>query len=324
MRKSAAAATPRVARTAAAREVAGVVLTHPDRVPYPEQGPTKRDLAQYDEAVAAWMLPRVARRPLTLVRCPQGQGGPCSFQRHATDCTPPAVRPIPIRQDDGVSHYMSIESVEGLVSLVQMGALESHVWGSRTDDVEHPDRIVLDLDPDPSVAWPEVVAGALELRERLADLDLDSFVKTTGGKGLHVVVPIRGRTTWDEAKAFSRAVAGAVVRDAPDRYAANWSKAKRHGRTFIDYLRNGRGATAVAPYSSRARPGAPVATPLHWKELSAELRPGAFTVPAFGERLRRLRADPWKDIASVRQSITAAMRKKLGLAASRPAADAAR
>lgn len=308
VRKS-AAAVPRAARTATAPEVAGVALTHPDRVLYPEHGPTKGDLARYYESVAEWMLPHVAHRPLTLVRCPKGQGSKCFFQKHATDGMPAAVRRIPIRQDDGVASYMEIESVEGLVALVQMGALEFHVWGSRTEDVERPDRIVFDLDPDPSVAWPAVVDGALEIRERLGDLDLESFVKTTGGKGLHVVVPIRGKATWDDAKSFSRAVADAVVRDAPDRYTANLSKAKRHGRIFIDYLRNGRGATAVAPYSSRARPGAPIATPLHWKELNAKLRPDAFTVQTFAERRRRLRADPWEGMASVRQSITAAVRR---------------
>jgi bifunctional non-homologous end joining protein LigD len=297
------------AKRRTADDVAGVRLTHPERVVYPGEGITKLDVARWYEAVAERMLPHVVHRPLTLVRCPQGSGSKCFFQKHWTDAAPSAIRAtlVPEAVRGEPAQYMEIDSAAGLVALAQMGALEVHVWGSRVEDLERPDRIVFDLDPDPTVSWPGVVAGALELRERLGDLGLETFVKTTGGKGLHVVVPVRPLADWDETKSFARAIADAVVADSPDRYTANMSKARRTGRTFIDYLRNGRGATAIAPYSTRARPGAPVAMPVEWAELKPKSRP-EFTI---GNALARVsRSDPWKSIASVRQKLTAAIRKR--------------
>jgi bifunctional non-homologous end joining protein LigD len=295
--------------------IAGVRLSHPDRVLYPEQGITKRALAHYYEEVADHILPHLVDRPLTLVRCPAGQGKPCFFQKHTSQGLSEAVRTVPITDKSGPDLYMAIDSLEGLITLVQMGALELHVWGSRTDRLEQPDRLVLDLDPAPDLSWGAVMAGARAVRAWLQDLGLVSFVKTTGGKGLHVVVPItRGRADWDETKEFTKAIATSMAAENPTLYTATITKTKRTSKIFIDYLRNGRGATAVVAFSSRARPGATVATPLHWDELDAKLDPGDFTILTVPRRLARLRKDPWEGFSSMRQSITAEMKRRVGMA----------
>jgi bifunctional non-homologous end joining protein LigD len=195
---------------------------------------------------------------------------------------------------------------------VQLGVLEIHPWGSREDDVEHPDRLVIDLDPGPGVDWGEIVEGARRVRQRLEDLGLESFIKTTGGKGLHVVFPIQRRTTWDDAKAFTKAVAGMIVSEHPERYLAVMSKAKRTNKIFVDYLRNGRGATAIAPYSTRAKENATVSTPLSWDELD-RVHPTMFNVRTVPGRLAKLKRDPWEQIGKVRQSITASVMARVGL-----------
>lgn len=192
-----------------------------------------------------------------------------------------------------------------------MGALEIHVWGSRSDRLEYPDRLIFDLDPDPSVAWARVVESAGQLRQMLSDLGLDAFLKTTGGKGLHLVVPIARRTPWPEAAAFAKAVAEAVERADPARYTANLSKKARSGKIFLDYLRNNRGSVAVAPYSSRSKPGATVSVPLRWDELKPSLASDQFTVRNLPARLDSLRQDPWEGIGQVRQSITRTMIRRL-------------
>lgn len=293
-------------------DVAGVPLTNPDKVLYPAQGITKLALARYYEQIAEHMLPHAEKRLLTLVRCPAGQGKPCFFQRHEAEGLSEAIQRMAVEEDDGERTYLYIETAEGLVSLVQMGALEVHLWGSRVDRIEQPDRMVFDLDPAPDLPWERVADAARTARRLLSSLDLQSFVKTTGGKGLHVVVPIAPRRGWDEVKAFTKAVADALVRLDPARYTATMSKAKRTGKVFVDYLRNGRGATAVAPYSTRARPGAAVATPLAWDELDAPLDPASFTIETVPQRLATIR-DPWAELTSVRQSITSAMLKQIGL-----------
>ena len=279
-------------------------LTHPDRVLYPEQGLTKRGLAEYYVEVADWMLPHVAGRPLSLVRCPSGQGKECFYQKHIGKGLPEGLREVMIEESEGEEPYPVLDGVEGLLALVQMNVLEIHPWGSRADDVERPDRLIFDLDPDPSVGWPRVVEAGFEIRDRLAAMKLTSFVKTTGGKGLHVVVPITPRQEWPEVKAFCEAVATAAARDSPDRYTTNMAKAARPGKIFLDYLRNGRGATAIAAYSPRARPGAPVATPLAWEELGPSLGSDHYTVATLPRRLKALARDPWADIGKLRQSIT--------------------
>ena len=287
-------------------EVAGVKLTHPDRVLFRDQAITKLGLARYYEAVADWMVPHVADRPLSLVRCPEGERGACFYQKHAAPGVPKQVKRVRIRESGGgPASYLYVDDLPGIIALAQIGVLEIHPWGARVERIERPDRLVLDLDPAPGLPWPRVVEAAEEARALLQDQGLVSFVKTTGGKGLHVVVPLRPEAGWDALRALAEGIGAAMTRGAPDRYTINPLKAARRGRIFIDYLRNVRGATAVAAYSPRAKPGAPVSTPLAWSELSAKTDPAAFTVATVPRRLTALRKDPWADFFSVDQAITA-------------------
>jgi bifunctional non-homologous end joining protein LigD len=296
-----------------AAAVSGVRLTSPGKVLYPEQGVTKRELADYYERVSEWMLPHIAARPLTLVRCPAGHDKHCFYQKHFDDSAPAPIRRIRIEERDGPEWYGVLDSAEGLVALVQLGTLELHTWNSRRDRLERPDRFIIDLDPDPGVAWEAVVDAALHVREALEWLGLESFLKTTGGKGLHVAVPLVRRAEWPEVKEFSKAVASLLARAAPELYTLEMSKRKRRGRILLDYLRNARGATAVEAYSSRARAGAPVAAPIHWDELFDGVRADTFTVRNMVARLRELGEDPWKEFGAVKQSLTAPMKRSLGL-----------
>jgi len=291
--------------------VAGVTITHPERVVFPDADVTKLALAQYYEEIADSILPHVSGRPLTLVRCPAGQTGKCFYQKHLTDSMPESVHGVKIKEKDAVDEYVVVDDLAGLISLVQLGVLEFHPWPAREDNVERPDRLVFDLDPDEGMPWERIRQAAQEMRDCLETLGLQCFLRTSGGKGLHVVAPIDRRSAWDEVKEFSRGVAELMVRAAPDRYVANMSKAKRRGKIFIDFLRNQRGATAVASYSTRARAGAPVATPLAWDELSRVKNAAAFTVANVPQRLRRLTKDPWEGFFDVRQSITAKAKKLL-------------
>ena len=284
-------------------ELAGVRLTSPDKVLYPEQGITKRDLAEYAIAVADWMLPHVARRPITLVRCPTGRQKKCFYQRHAGSGVPNELSEVEISGFEESGAYLYITDVKGLVALVQMGVLEIHPWNARADRPERPDRVVFDLDPGEGLAFEDVVAGAHEVRARLSDLGLVSFAKTTGGKGLHVVVPIERRHEWPDVKRFARSLAEAIAADAPTRYLTRISIAERRGRIFIDYLRNDPTSTAVAPYSTRSRVNAPVATPVTWDEVGPALDPARFTIRTVPERLRGLNGDPWADIDRIRQRL---------------------
>ena len=278
-------------------------LTHPDRVLYPEPKITKRDLAAYYAAVADWILPQIAGRPLSLVRCPTGIGHECFFQKHAGLGLSPAIRQIRIRETGGKSIYLAVSSLAGLLALAQMNVLELHPWGARAADIEHPDRVIFDLDPGPGAPWSAVAAAARDCRKRLAALGLESFLRTTGGKGLHVVVPIGRRYGWDEVRDFAKRIARTMAADAPQRYVAKAGKSARHGRVFIDYMRNGRGTTAVASYSPRARAGATVATPLAWSELSAGLDPKRFTIKTIPGRLARLGKNPWQGMTALRQGL---------------------
>jgi bifunctional non-homologous end joining protein LigD len=290
-------------------EVAGVRLTHPDRVLYPEQGITKMELARYYEAVADWILPHLSRRPLTLVRCPEGPRKGCFYQKHAIEGVSEAVTRVRIREKNGTGTYLSVDSLAGIVSLEQIGVLELHIWGTRIDHLELPDRMVFDLDPGPGVSWSQVVETAFRLRERLEALRLIPFVNTTGGKGLHLSVPILPRNGWEEVKAFAKAVSDDLAREAPQRLTTQMAKVRRRGKILIDYLRNSRGASAVAPYSPRARGAAPVATPIAWNELETGLRPEGFDVRTVPVRLSQLRADPWKGYEQAARSLAAVSRK---------------
>jgi bifunctional non-homologous end joining protein LigD len=315
-RKKAEAAARAVARhtgraSADAEVVAGVLLSHPDKMLYPEEGITKLDLAKYYAQVAGWMLPHVANRPLALVRCPEGVARPCFFQKHPSPGAFKQLRKVDVSAGATPEYHLVIDDEAGLIALVQMGVLEIHVWGSQATRLENPDRLIFDLDPDPSLEWPEVVRAAREVRLVLEELGLTSFLKTTGGKGVHIVVPVQPRLDWDEAQAFCQAVADFVVRAAPDRYVATMSKAARKGKVFVDYLRNGRGATSIAAYSTRSRPGATVSVPIAWDELSSRLRSDHFTITNVPARLAKLKKDPWTEMATTKQSVTKAMRKRL-------------
>lgn len=313
----AAPTTPATSDRAASRDsgedrVAGVRISHPGRVLFAEQGITKLDLARYYEAVAEHLLPHVVDRPLSVVRCPQGLPQKCFYQKHVTASLPAPVHPIDVREKNGVAHHIGVRDVAGLVTLVQFGAIEFHPWGSRADRLDRPDRIVLDLDPAPDVPWPRVVAAAHRLREILAALELQSFARTTGGKGLHVVLPIERRTSWSDAKQFAHDVAALLARDDPGGFVLTMTKEKRHGRIFVDYFRNDQGSTAIASWSARAREGAPVAMPVAWDDLTPTLDPQAFTVRTVPERLRR-HGDPWRGFDAVRQRLGAAVRKAVRL-----------
>ena len=272
-------------------------LTHPDRVYWPDAGVTKKDLAEYYVSVWDWIKPHIVGRALSLVRAPEGFGGETFFQKHIAS----NVKSSPLRHVvPGKDHdVIGVEKLDDLITLVQSAALEIHVRGSRLDSLETCDRIVFDLDPGEGVAWPQMIAAARETRERLKSQKLDSFVKLSGGKGLHVVVPIDD-ADWDTTKLFTQRIASAMAADSPKLYLAKMTKALRKGRIFIDYFRNSREATAIAPYSSRARPGAPVSTPVTWERLPRTTGGNDFTVL---DLKKRLKDDAWAEIGRARQKL---------------------
>jgi len=281
-----------------------IVLTHPDRVLIDKPRVTKQELAVYYRSIADHMLPGLVDRPLATVRCPEGIGKECFFQKHAMAGMPASLRVVELRNKRGGREgHLYVEDIEGVIGLVQMNVIEIHPWGSTVDDIDHPNRLVFDLDPAPGVRWADVAAGARVVRERLDAVGLRSFLRTTGGKGLHVVVPLNPRPDWDTAKAFAQALARTLAAEAPDKYLSVATKSKRPGRIFIDYLRNARGATAVASYCVRARRGAGVATPLRWEELS-KLRSGdQYTIENIPARLKRMKTDPWAGIDTLKQAL---------------------
>ncbi len=289
-----------------------VTLTHPDKVLYPDQGVTKRDIAEYYTRIAPRMMPYIENRLLSLVRCPEGSEGQCFFQKHAHRGFPPQFIGYDLpEKKGGTNEYLYINEPDGLIAAAQVGALELHIWGSRVDAVEKPDRIVFDLDPDPSVDFATVKQGAQRVRAVLEALDLESFPLLSGGKGVHVVVPITAKHEWPVVKEFAGSVSERIASDDPDRYVATMSKAKRKGRIFIDYFRNDRGATAIAPYSTRARKGAPLAWPVSWTQLAKTQSAAAFTI----ETAKFSGADPWKDYAQTRQGLKAAVLRALNVEA---------
>lgn len=312
-RQSATTARPsRRARADDTAEVAGVRITHPDRVLYPRQGMTKLALAQFYQRHADQVLPGLQARPLSLLRCPEGLQTECFFQKHPTRPIAERVPRIRIAGKSGSSEYVYVQELADLIALVQAGVMELHPWGSRVDDLERPDQMVFDLDPETGVPWRRTVEQAHALRERLAGIGLASFVRTTGGKGLHLVVPLTPRAGWDEVKQFARAVCERHAESSPGLLTINPLKQKRRGKIFLDYLRNGRGATAVASYTVRARPGAPVAVPLRWDELTVAVTADRYTVDNLRRRLAALRSDPWVGFDAARQPLTTAMLRAAG------------
>jgi bifunctional non-homologous end joining protein LigD len=275
-------------------------LTHPERILWPEPGVSKEGLAEFYSDIADWILPHISGRVLSLVRCPSGAAAKCFFAKHPWAGLSKAVERVDVGEKEKM---LTLDSIEGLIDLVQAGVLEIHPWGSTYAKLEQPDRLIFDLDPGEDVPWSAVIEGALDVRSTLDDMGLTSFVKTSGGKGLHVVVPLTPSTGWDEAKAFTQLVAQSLAKRQPDRYVATMSKQKRRGKIFIDYLRNGRGNTAVAPYSTRALPHASVSTPLFWDELSETVRSDHFRIGNLRQRLDVLKEDPWHAFLKVRQKI---------------------
>ena len=291
----------------------GIALSNPDKVYYPGIGLTKLGVANYYEIVAPELLTYVKRRPISLVRCPDGIDGQRFFQRHAMKGMSDAIKQVPIPGGESKKPYLYIDSAKGLFGLVQIGTLEIHDWGVSLAHIDKPDRLVFDLDPDEDLPLPILKAAAAEVREFLADLGLKSFLKSTGGKGLHLVAPVTPKLGWDEVKPFAKAVADALVAARPDRYTANPLKKTRVGKVFVDYLRNQRGGSAIVNYSTRAKEGAPVACPLRWDELKGLKVAAPYTVKTLPARLKALKRDPWEGFFSTRQSITAKAKKALGL-----------
>ncbi len=284
-----------------ARAAPRVALTSPDKILFPDAGITKRQLATYWEQVAPVALDHLRHRPLTLFRCPEGREAACFYQKHVGAGTPDVIARVRAKDDE--DPYAMVDGLPAILGLVQIGTLELHVWGSRAEHIEQPDLLVFDLDPSEELSWGAVVDAAFDLKARVEALGLIPFVKVTGGKGLHVVVPVLPGPTWPSIKRFARALVNEMVRDEPARYTGTISKRRRVGKIFIDYLRNGRGATAIAAYSPRARPGAPVALPVEWQSLQgSDVAPphyGVLEVPA----LIADRADPWADFEAARRPL---------------------
>jgi bifunctional non-homologous end joining protein LigD len=298
------AAAAVAAKTAAKGSAVPVRLTHPDKVLDPESGLTKQQLADYYWAVADRMLPHIAGRPLSLVRCPDGAGKPCFFQKHVTETLPLGVSgvDVPNKKTGVMEAYITLNTAEALAGLAQMGVLEVHPWGSTNEDLEHPDRLIFDLDPDEKLPWARICEAAAVIRKRLKKAGLESFLKTTGGKGLHVVAPILPELGWEQLKEIAHRFVEAMARENPELYLTKMTKAARVGKIYLDYLRNERGATAVAPYSPRARVGVHVSLPLPWSALKLAERP-VFAVHDFAQWRSRLRTDPWKAMLTLRQSV---------------------
>ena len=277
--------------------VLGITISHPEKVLWPKSGSsapvTKLDLANYMASAAERILPHVERRPISIVRTPDGIHGATFFQRHAPKGTAVPMHEIKVR---GTTRpYFGVDNAKGLVALAQLGVTEIHPWGSRANDPDSPERIIFDLDPAPDVAFSRVIAGAQLLRKKLTNLGFVPFVKTTGGKGLHVVVAIKPGASWDDAKTFAKSLAHEVEEKEPKLYTTALAKTARKGKIFIDYLRNDQAATGIAPWSPRARDGAPIAVPLNWAQLKPGLDPRKFTIESSALLLKK--PDPWENLA---------------------------
>lgn len=316
------AAPPPVAKSSSAAiggradvRVAGVKLTHAERILYPDVGVTKRVLANFYEHVSERMLAYLTDRPLTLIRAPDGMKGQRFYVRHAGDWAPGELRQFDIKGGTGAGVSMIVDDVRGLIALAQMNVLEIHPWNARTRDLERPDRVVFDLDPGPNVPWDEVVACAKRVREVLHTLDLQSFVKTTGGKGLHVVVPLVPAASWNDTLEFSRLIAQGLAHFEPTRFSADLAKAGRASKVFVDYLRNRRGATSVSAYSTRARANATISVPVRWDTLGADTHGDSFHVTDVDRWYSA--ADPWVDFSKPRQKLSATIIKAAQAAVSR-------
>lgn len=278
-------------------------ISSPDKILFKKEQKTKKDVSEFYQKIAKEMLPYLKDRPLSLVRCPNGSEGTCFFQKHFTGSIPDSFHTFPVREEKGQGIYLSIDSAEGLQELVQLNAFEIHAWNCDKDDYMRPNQIVMDFDPGPEVPWSDVIEAAFELKEMLEDLDLKSFVKLTGGKGIHVHVPIAPLYDWDQIKSFTQTLALEMVARNPMRYIANMSKKLRKNKIFVDYLRNGYGATAVVPYSLRAKPLSAIALPLEWSELKRVKSPQDFTMDKALRKIKSRKRDPWEGMLKLKQKI---------------------
>lgn len=286
------------------RNVSRFHLSHPDKLLYPDVNITKLDLANYYNAIAKWMLPYIIKRPLTLLRCPNGQNKKCFYQRHLTTATEHLYAITLPDKTDQPEPYLYIKDKSGLIALIQLGVLEIHPWASLIDKIEKPDFITFDLDPGAQVEWRRVIETAFFVKDHLQKLNLKSFIKTTGSKGLHVVVPIKRLYSWDKIKVFTHTFAKYLSIQHPQLIVVNMNRAKRKGKIFVDYLRNQRGASSVAPYSTRIHENAAVATPLSWDELNIRIKSDSFTVKNLPQRLTKLKHDPWTDFYQLKQKLS--------------------
>nr|WP_298096295.1 DNA ligase D [uncultured Shinella sp.] len=287
-----------------------VRLTHPDRVYWPKEGVTKEGLADYYTEVWRYIAPHIVGRPLALLRAPGGIDGQTFFQKHAWKGINANIVEVQDPADKDDEPYVAINDLDGLIGLVQSAVLEIHPWGSTVADWERPDRIIMDLDPGEGVDWQAVIEAAQETRKRLEAAGLNAFIKTSGGKGLHVCAPLKPSARWPAVKTFCKSMADAMAKDSPDKYVSTITKSKRQGKILIDYLRNQRGMTAVAPYSTRARPGAAVSMPLAWEELNADIGPAYFTVENTPTRLQALASDPWADFNTAAKPLNTGKTKR--------------
>jgi len=275
-------------------------LTNPDKILYLEDKFTKQDLESYYKKIHKWILPYIKNRPLTLLRCPSGYKE-CFYQKHMAESFPEELYGVSIKEKNSMGEYIYLKNKKGFLALSQLGVLELHPWRSTIKNLEYPDMIIFDLDPSPEIKWIKVVEAAKLIKKYLVRFKLTCFVKTTGGKGLHVVIPIKPKYNWDEIKHFAQTFVEFIVENHPDDYVGTISKRKRKGKIFIDYLRNQRGSTAIAPYSTRARKHAPVSTPLSWNELTNNFKDTAFTIKTLPLRLEKLKKDPWRYFFKIKQ-----------------------
>jgi bifunctional non-homologous end joining protein LigD len=264
---------------------------------------SKRELAEYYRDIAEHMLPFVSGRPLTIVRCPRGHGGQCIFQKHFDDTSLVGLQGIDVEESTGVGHYATAVGVAGLVQLVQLGALEIHTWLARADRLDCPDQMVIELDPGTGVQWARLRDAAREVRERLDRRGLQSFLRTTGGKGLHIVAPLDPVHPWEEVRTFARSLAESMQSDTPDAFVATADKHARAGKIYVDSLRNARGATAVANYSTRAKRGAPVAVPIAWEELARITGADHYRLAGIRRRVAQLERAAWPAFMGLKQRL---------------------